>query len=161
MTETTEDRKFIKKWTKIDLPTVPSALIRVALKDLEACEKDPKYSICMADWHSPDPESGMCYVCFAGSVIAKSLKSSPADMREPADFFSYGDGLPNKDLRGPLEALEAFRTGQIAHGLYRMGVVPSKPVKFEITVPFAYEENPEAFKATMRELADYLESQDL
>lgn len=59
------------KKLKSILPTKPSALLRLALEDLEAVEADKKYKVAMGKWHEPN---GACKVCLAGSVLAKTLQ---------------------------------------------------------------------------------------
>jgi hypothetical protein len=59
------------------LPNKPSELIRVALKDLEEAERDPHYEVEMCTWHRPSSTTGVCTVCLAGSVLAKSCGVVP------------------------------------------------------------------------------------
>lgn len=54
------------------LPNKLSKLIEVALDDLDKCEQDPKYKVDMDAWHLPNSH---CSVCFAGTVMAKSLNT--------------------------------------------------------------------------------------
>ena len=53
------------------LPDKPSELIRLALSDLEKCEGDSRYEVDMNEWHVPTQKGHVCYVCLAGSVMAK------------------------------------------------------------------------------------------
>lgn len=61
------------------LPELPSALIRLAVKDLEACQHDKRYHINMRTWHCAE-ELGLevCTVCLAGSVLAQECHVSAA-----------------------------------------------------------------------------------
>ncbi len=47
-----------------------SELIRLALADLLKVERDKRYVVNMGVWHIPN---GVCQVCMAGAVIAKTL----------------------------------------------------------------------------------------
>ena len=52
-------------------PEKPSDILRMGLDDLEKVEADPRFKVHMADWWRE--EEGFCRVCFAGSVMAKTL----------------------------------------------------------------------------------------
>lgn len=90
------------------LPNKPSALIRVALTDIELCRKDPKYDLDMNDWHRPGIDK-ICYVCLAGSVMAKTLKSIYDARFEPSRF--------DHETGNKLLAIDLFRLGEIVSGL--------------------------------------------
>lgn len=134
--------------TETKLPDKPSALIRVALRDLEACEKDPRYEIEMDYWHQAN---GVCKVCLAGSVMAKSLGAPPDKSLGSYDF----------DEDGKLVALDYFRLGWIKDGLYQMtgGPVPTSLRKDRRIA--SYSDDPADFKRDMNALADELEAQGL
>lgn len=72
-------RPYISQIKNLDsrLPVRPSDLILLALSDLEKCENDPRYKICMSCWHIPSykEESMECLVCLAGAVMAKTLNA--------------------------------------------------------------------------------------
>lgn len=88
----------------------PSALIRVAVKDLSEVEKMPKtYKVDMGTFHSPNSH---CRVCFAGSVMARTLNSDPEDFKDPNDFGPVSSGR--------LEALDQFRMGHVGGALETM-----------------------------------------
>ena len=53
------------------LPDKLSDCLELALGDLEKCERSKRYRIDMIEWHNPVAET--CYVCLAGSVIARAL----------------------------------------------------------------------------------------
>lgn len=98
----------------------PSELIRVALADLDKCDRDPQYEVYMQDWHSPG-ENGCCLVCFAGAVMAKSFGLSPDSEHHPDDFAPL--------VGARLEAVDFFRMGAIASGLTRCSVTHNKAEK--------------------------------
>jgi hypothetical protein len=82
----------------------PSQLIKLALKDLRQVEKMPdKYVVDMGLWHKPNSH---CSVCFAGAVMAVSLKIS-----HKANIIP--NRLDNELLRFRLEALDSVRCGKV------------------------------------------------
>ena len=140
------------------LPEMPSELITVALRDLEACEQDPRYEIDMDVWHYPS-DSMRCGVCLAGSVMAQSIGVAPSDAMDPADFGSR--------TQAKLTALNLFRIGSHAGALRRMGLRAGPPQSDEEQEALGrlydahdgevlYEESPEELKRRMRALADEL-----
>lgn len=140
------------------LPYTPSKLIRLALKDLKAVERDKKhYVVEMGYWHfNPDPEfeedkgleATKCYVCLAGSVMAKTLKTKPKFDRDPFDF-------EDSDGRA-LKALDYLREGKLYSAFDILGFVLPYNVKQKVRVS-KYKTNPKKFKKQMAELADALE----
>src|SRR5688572_15166149 len=83
----------------------PHQLIKIALKDLRQVEKMPdKYVVDMGFWHRPNSH---CSVCFAGAVMAISLKISHKANIIPSC-------LDNELLRFRLEALDSVRCGNVA-----------------------------------------------
>ncbi len=133
--------------TKTQLPDKPSELIRAGLEDLKKCEADDGYRICMADWHSPSGQ--VCTVCFAGSVMAKSLG---ADKLTDFDPYQFADG-------DKLDALNSFRAGDVAEGLMIMGL-PNEGFSDALDLP-GYEDSPVEFHKAMAALADTLEKAGL
>ena len=80
----------------------PSELIRLALKDLEACEKDPDYEINMNVWHKPVGDQ--CMVCLAGAVMAQTFempknRNSGIYQHEHATIFYGLDELRQGKVR--------------------------------------------------------------
>jgi len=77
------------------LPTTLSGLLRCAVEDAKKCDKDPRYTLDMTEWHQPI--DGVCHVCMAGAVIAQRLKMLPIvnflddafDIPEWADDIDY------------------------------------------------------------------------
>lgn len=132
----------------IDLPNLPSALLREAMKDLEAAENAPGVKIDMGWWH--EPFGSICYVCLAGSVMRRALSDDTE--YDPYDF-DYG-------TRRKLTALDCLRVGDIRNALIHFGIhleiVISDGVQDRQVTP--YEESPAAFKREMAAIADYLES---
>lgn len=149
------------------LPKKPSTLIRHALKDLAAVMKmKGRYRVDMGTWHDPDiiedkrgREREVCSVCFAGSVMARSLGMDPTAYVEP-DHFS-------ESTKGKLNALNNFRAGHIAAGLQDMGVpyekrerAEARGLKEKMKVPSYLSGGGKKyakFKKAMKKMADHLQ----
>lgn len=84
------------------LPSVPSELIELALRDLELTEADDRYRVNMDRWHELDGED-VCHVCLAGAVMAQTLQLDPGDNIAPYHYSPSEDG-------GRLLALDDIRT---------------------------------------------------
>ena len=95
------------------LPSVPSALIRLALADLAKVEADPQYVVDMNEWHMPH-EDGLCHVGLAGAVMAGSVGIAP---HQSFDFWVIGDVM-----RGQMLALDTFQAGDASIALQLMGL---------------------------------------
>lgn len=133
------------------LPEKPSELIFTALRDLRACEEDPLYTINMGLWHSSRESSdGVCAVCLAGSVMAKSLDAQTTHQAVPVDFGHIN--------RQKLRALDDLRLGQYEGAIYNLNArkAPSEHLTIlpymgrEIT---PYRDDPEAFFEEMVQFA--------
>jgi hypothetical protein len=142
-------KQMKKKQTK--LPDKPSALIRLALRDLEKCERSKRYGINMAEWHKPN---GVCEVCLAGAVMAKTL-SVPANVHlDPFAMLPHQDDSARK-----LIALDYFRCGQVNAGIINMGVTCGRYIGPERITN--YLDNKPQFKKDMRKLAAMLAKEGL
>lgn len=97
------------------LPTTASRLIELALSDLESVEADSRYAVNMERWHEP-MEDGICRVCLAGAVMARTLQIEPRERITMNDFWPVED-------RTRLLALDSARTGAWP-GLLRRMVKP-------------------------------------
>lgn len=126
----------------------PSELIRLALGDLDKCEKSDDYAIEMEDWHAPNEETGVCEVCLAGSVMAQTLEIDKAKSVSTCDL--------EKKWENRLDALEEFRVGRIHSGIAIMGLetLPDREIA-------RYAADPAKFKVEMEELAAELEGKGL
>ena len=144
---------------KSKLPEKPSALIKVALKDLAKIERSRKYKVNMGFWHRTAPgKKAKCEVCLGGSVLAKTLKVPFRQTLQTHEIgVEYGQDVGQKII-----ALDRFRRGQLMNGLQEMGLrglVGDKYYKKfgtyfpEIT---AYEYDPKKFKEDMLQLAKNL-----
>ena len=131
------------------LPDKLSDLILVALDDLEKVENDERYTVNMDWWHR---SGDTCLVCLAGSVMAKSLDVSPDRTRFPNDF--------DEKTEAKLDALNWAHVGDVDYALHHLDVPQSSYTSFNRSV-VDYSDDPEQFKADMREIAAVLKEQDL
>lgn len=161
------------KKVQAKLPSKPSELIRVALKDLRKAERSKKYVIDMGTWHEPhgdwefNPDkgydeyvpNGKCTVCLAGSVIAGTLGVSPKKDAEPLDFGAK--------TRAALRALNYFREGSIDSAFAALRISEAKQQAAREALDllgFYYEETfydeaaPDAFHVRLGAIAGVLES---
>lgn len=122
------------------LPSKPSALIRLAVSDLEKTETDTLDMIDMGSWVEPVtisvmvgseedgnietidpskklakllpkiPKNGICAVCFAGAVMRRSLKVAGDVSCEPEEV---ADLMGDETIKNRLHALNYFRAGEI------------------------------------------------
>lgn len=131
------------------LPDKPSALIRLALRDLAKVERSKNYRVHMSTWH--DGTGGVCAVCLAGAVMAKSLNCNRAEYLLPSN-------LPYP-LNSKLGALNFFRIGQIEEGLAVMQVF--RKVFFPNRYIVRYQDDSLKFKSDMQQLARDLAAANL
>ena len=152
------------KISKSKLPDTPSALIRVALADLQKCIDDPMYKIDMRTWHKPVDNGKHCSVCLAGSVLAKTFKVPPRESVPTPRPFARRFSSDCKKLL----ALNSFREGAFFEGLILMGVhCPYNDAvfyeAFHETCQLRMDEyeydktNPKKFFSAMNTIADALE----
>lgn len=143
-----------------NLPDLPSAILRLAMADLEKVENDPRYTVHMSDWHSlyEGEEEGetLCHVCLAGSVMAKTMEV-PIDLATDSSFFNLEGTF--EDWR-KLTMLDFLRTGCIAAALdwVHKELPESMPSKIAVT---DYADSPIEFKYEMEKIATMLEDAGL
>ena len=131
------------------LPDIPSALIRLALADLDKAEQTPGYEIDMDRWHSP--QDGKCLICLAGAVMAFSL-NTPKEK-------CYSDTSFSRTSEQAFSALDSFRAGDIPSGLYVLGFKCHRQFTCRHITPYVVD--PAQFKADMLQLAADLEEAGL
>jgi len=94
-----------------------STMILWALTDMEKCEADPRYTINMGSWHTPelrDEQGTVCHVCMAGSVMAQRMvRDHERDItfrsREVVNSYpqiTVLDQVRMYDLEGAVEELD-------------------------------------------------------
>lgn len=103
------------------LPSLPSALLTLALDDLTSVLRQPdRFEVNMEVWHGKgrSGRSKLCQVCFAGSVMACSLGLPDRT------FIRRGIGLEmceSETLIGKFIALDEFRSGNVHMCLATLG----------------------------------------
>lgn len=135
------------------LPDKPSKLIELALRDLVFIEKNKNYVVKMGSWHQPKYADDRCAVCFAGAVMARTLKVKKTEDTSPFYF--------NFKTADKLLALNDFSNGNITKGLIKLGLfelvevvifAESHPTGVIVKVAH-YEDSPEQFKSDMNKIA--------
>lgn len=129
------------------LPHVMSKLIRIGLADLEKVENDERYVVNMETWHVPGKRT--CAVCFAGSVMAKTME---VDLQMWVNALSFGE-----ENGRAFSALDALRMGDVQLAAYSLDI----PGNFESVSIRAYNRGPSEFVQDMTALATTLEGMGL
>jgi hypothetical protein len=138
---------------KVAPPKKLSAAILMALKDLEAVERDPRYKVNMHMWHGP--HMFKCNVCFGGAVLAKTIK---VDISKDFNCSDFGD-----DWKKVFKALDNVREGFVMTALLEMGLVTDEEsdnweefyTSFDAN-KLNYQDDPQAFKDAMFDVATML-----
>ena len=141
--------KAMIDWRNKPLPDLPSALIRLGLKDLAAVEEKSEYKVDMNIWHEPTADCSVCVVCFAGAVMAQSFATPINRMITP--------GLFEAPTRRKLSALESLRRGGIKDALEHLEISDPRIIP-DILIPAYDASRPRCFHDAMADLACYLES---
>lgn len=134
------------------LPNKPSELILVALADLEAVEQDGRYHVEMMFWHEPSYSTGLCEVCLAGAVMARSLGTDSSTFAIPRSF--------DTKTSTKLEVLNDFCQGIIKASIENLGFQHPLciPARRKMT---RYWQSKSEFKRDMRNLASDLAREGL
>jgi hypothetical protein len=128
------------------LPDTLSALMRVAMSDLERVENDANYRVDMSCWHVHHKD--LCSVCLAGSVLTRTL--------DPVETYRFNDCF---DLDRKLTAIDYARSGCVEcavlllTGNERCGFPDRKIAR--------YEDSPALFRDDINRLIRDLESSGL
>ena len=127
----------------------PWRLIEDAIADLKKQEKVKSVCINMDYWHHVryGSDGELCIQCLAGCVMSRRLGLDTGTRARP-------EGFPD-EVRDRLEALELFRTGEVARAYRKLGIKRPAGVSARRTIP-SYENNPAMFKFHMLYLADDL-----
>jgi len=142
------------------LPDSVGDLIRLAIKDLEACESSPNYKIEMDVWHKPDPVDNKCWVCLAGSVMAQRFDTDPSLDVYPSDLHrSTKDKLLMLNLCRHLPCSISGSSHRARQGLFKNYTKVIEPwARLETTT---YAKDPVQFKKGMLRLADLMDEYDV
>ena len=90
-------------------PAKLSALLALAVGDMERMMEDDRYHPDSGEWHRPHAPTGRCHACLAGAVLAGTLGAEPTqDMSGTMGDVDYcGDG----DWVEALRLVDAWRGG--------------------------------------------------
>jgi len=88
------------KLLKANLPDKLSDIILIALEDMEWVENHKNYTVEMSVYHSP---GGVCGVCFAGGIMARSKGTSCKQCYDPSHFTKR-----DSNIFGALDSLRNY-----------------------------------------------------
>ena len=137
-------------------PKKLSKPIRLALHDLALVERSKKYVVRMAHWHTALPPSSggaLCSVCFAGSVMAKTLNTPMDKEIHYGNLYEFGHGWSRA-----FEALDEVRKGNVSAALAELGQPREYGYDREATV---YSEDPKQWRKDMWKIVRELEKDRL
>tara|TARA_R110002126_G_scaffold7198_1_gene35723 strand:+ start:112 stop:543 length:432 start_codon:yes stop_codon:yes gene_type:complete len=137
--------------TNPNLPDLPSALIRVALTDLQVIQKNPAYKIRMSMWHMTidEDEETICQVCLAGAVMANTLNADITRDISPNDYSTV-------DAR-KLDALDDFRSGHVGRAFAVLNIPHLPTIPWYVVIDPYDPDCPSNFINDMSDLANTLE----
>lgn len=125
-----------------------------ALRYLEMAEKDPNIWIDMRTWFDwLDVDKTQCSVCLAGAYFCKGVINP-----ELAFDSSAIEAEEGEEYSHALGALNALRQGCIEDALDILGITATGQVP-TFTV-YKYTDDSAGFRRDMREILDYLKSND-
>lgn len=148
------------------LPKKPSALIRLALSDLEKVQRMKTRKVNMSVWGTR--VKGVCTVCLAGSVMDRTLKISSsfikADDRDDAGFGYHPNSQKIRSVMGERDiaavlALNNMRQGEVSQAATLLGITKNVTC-LDRDMP-AFVGKGVKFKRAMKELAKDLEKAGL
>jgi hypothetical protein len=184
MTTKTKIYKDLKKIPAAALPRKLSETLRVALEDLAFAENSSRFIVDMGCWFQRfyRDKQAPCEVCFAGSVMARTLGVSFKILSERVDSGSSGCVYRREavgpeafrpSIRRKLEALNSIRQYRVidasasfygkesrAHGklLRHLREIDSYEIMFPGTDTPSYEADRETWGWNMTKIADRLEA---
>jgi len=139
------------------LPDNVGDLIRLALKDLEACEANPSYKVDMTYWHLYDESDDICYVCLAGSVMAQRLGVEHVALEEIYPSTCGADLETTMKLKLLNQIRHAKDNSEVLSSYFDNTNVLESGELFDVT---AYVIDSEKFKLDMLRLADVFDKFD-
>lgn len=152
--------------TKVKPPEKLYQAILIALKDLEAVEKDYRYNVNMnLTYHSPTSFGLKCNVCFAGSIMAKTLDCPINEVVHPSYFkdqkwnhtFKALDSIRSYDLESAIMEFYQESCYEIInkHKLYNFNL------RKDLDCSITYGVDSKKFKENMLIIAKRLKKIDL
>lgn len=147
---------------QILLPKIPSQLLRIAVDDLKKTMKDPNYIVNMyltfhqkiwKDHEKYKENPNVCVVCFAGSVMAKTLNASIKDRLSPVKFHINTNQL---------YALDNARQGKWASMFSYLGLnKPSYEILVSLPKVTPFHDDPDEFLLDMEDAIKVLAENNL
>mgnify|MGYP006107349089 CR=1 FL=1 len=138
---------------EIRLPEKLSDYIKLALKDEKKVFDSPLYEMDMETYHSKTETNGLCRVCFAGAVIAGTLKTPHQNYAAPTNFDIH--------TRTRLRALDEIRRGRISMALDQIDIPEEMhPEPYFMGIENYYD-NREGWRKDMFRIANHLQAQSL
>lgn len=133
------------------LSNVLSEATEQALRDLELVRNDPDYVINFNKWHEKCEDTSQfekrkCAVCFAGSVMVKSLGANINTFYVPQDF---------PEESSMLLALDFIRKGNILNALLNLKMNMPKNCESTMSVD---QDNYENFVRDIKLIIEYLKN---
>lgn len=137
----------------------PNEQLRCALHDLKRVSWDPNYAIDMDVWHEPSDSANWCAVCFAGSVLAKTIGVSRLTDLSDGFFGLHRNVLYDRELELTMIALDAARIGTWSRALdiWPVDDKGREALACRLPVPPPYDDDPNGFVQALAEAADILE----
>jgi len=136
---------------EIKAPKKLSDAMQMALADEMKAHKSPLHRVVMNDWHEPMID-GKCEVCFAGALMAFSLKH---DVNETFQEMTFGDGW-----HGVFSALDDVRRGWVEMALQSMSI-SAYNMPYPIKKVTGYQVNREQWRKDMFKIVKDLEVKGL
>lgn len=136
-----------------------SDLIRLAVHDIKLVADDKRYEIDMEFFHFKPSAEPVCYVCFAGAVMAKTLQFD-LDDRLPHLFSAVAPDPNASAWCDAIEALDAARCGSISNALQFHSKVEVDEEKYNFS-PADPHEDLSQFCLDMLAVADRLATDGL
>lgn len=138
------------------LPKKPSALLKLALTDVEAVEAMGNVEFDMSEWIVPADDTGTCQVCIAGAVMLNSLKASYVE-----DVCSFNSVVPQE-----FWAIDNFRQGRLMNALEELEISPPSSFPEQYTDNYVYlsllsENDRQEWKLHMCTIIGMLEAEGL
>lgn len=94
------------------LPRRLSTLLRLAVHDAMACERDPRFRLQMSGWFVPSNYVNnrvVCNVCMAGAVMAQTLRVAMTDVLAPMSI----EGANRMSNAKALHEINSMRDGSL------------------------------------------------